>query len=142
MLEPKPTASLSAGLLVRKGEARPATNPGLVLDSVEGLTPRQIRLPRSEYKPAATIEVKPAEAQGAASAHKTATKPKAKAAPATRGQRRVAFTFRLDPERHLNLRVVAIFNRTSAQKILEEALDRYLEVAMAQDPTSKQPLAV
>ncbi|HLU91834.1 MAG TPA: hypothetical protein VKZ46_04545 [Pedomonas sp.] len=141
MLEPKPTASLSAGLLVRKGEARPATNPGLVLDQVEGVTPRQIRLPRPEYKPAATIEVKPAEAQGAAPA-KGAAKPKAKAAPATRGQRRVAFTFRLDPERHLNLRVVAIFNRTSAQKILEEALDRYLEVAMAQDPTSKQPLAV
>lgn len=138
MLEPKPAASLSAGLLVRKGEARPAMSPGLVLEPVEGLTPRQITLPRPEHRPA-IIEVKPAEAQDNAPAAA-----RAKAAPAPRGQsqRRVAFTFRLDPERHLNLRVVAIFNRTSAQKILEEALDRYLEVAMAADPTSKQPLAV
>jgi len=140
MLEPKPAASLTAGLLVRKGEARPAMSPGLVLEPVEGLTPRQITLPRPEHKPA-IIEVKPAEAQDNTPVHGAA---KSKAAPAPRGQsqRRVAFTFRLDPERHLNLRVVAIFNRTSAQKILEEALDRYLEVAMAQDPSSKQPLAV
>lgn len=138
MLEPKPAASLTGSLLVRKGEARPAMTPGLVLDPVEGATPRrQITLPRPDPTKPAIIEVKSAEPHAAAPAESVA---KPKAVPAQRGQRRVAFTFRLDPERHLNLRVVAIFRRTSAQKILEEALDRYLEVAMAEDPTSKQPL--
>lgn len=139
MLEPKPASSLTGSLLVRKGEARPALTPGLVMDSEENAAPRRvITLPRPEYKPA-TIEVKAADSQDNAPATSPA---KAKSTPATRGQRRIAFTFRLDPERHLNLRVVAIFRRTSAQKILEEALDRYLEVAMAEDPSSKQPLAV
>ena len=139
MLEPKPAASLTGSLLVRKGEARPALAPGLVLEPIEGVAPRRpITLPRPEHKPA-VIEVKAADSQENAPSSGTA---RSKAAPATRGQRRVAFTFRLDPERHLNLRVVAIFRRTSAQKILEEALDRYLEIAMAEDPTSKQPLAV
>lgn len=133
MLEPKPAASLTGSLLVRKGEARPALRPDLVLEPVEGVTPRKpITLPRPEYKPAAVVEVKPADSSTSA----------AKSKPAQRGQRRVSFTFRLDPERHLNLRVVAIFRRTSAQKILEEALDRYLEIAMAEDPSSRQPLAV
>lgn len=136
MLEPKPAASLTGGLLVRKGEARPALTPGLVMEDEDTAPRRVITLPRPEYKPA-TIEVKAAASQDNAPASSTA-----KAKPATRGQRRIAFTFRLDPERHLNLRVVAIFRRTSAQKILEEALDRYLEVAMAEDPSSKQPLAV
>ena len=136
MLEPKPAASLSGSLLVRKGEARPALTPGLVMDAEENAAPRRvITLPRPEYKPA-TIEVKAADSQDNAPVS-SAAKPKS-----TRGQRRVAFTFRLDPERHLNLRVVSIFRRTSAQKILEEALDRYLEIAMAEDPSSKQPLAV
>lgn len=139
MLEPKPAASLTGSLLVRKGEARPALTPGLVLEPMEGVTPRQpITLPRPEHKPA-LIEVKSAEPKSSETAQGAA---KQKAAPAQRGQRRVAFTFRLDPERHLNLRVVAIFRRTSAQKILEEALDRYLEIAMAEDPSSKQPPAV
>lgn len=135
MLEPKPAASLTGSLLARKGEARPALRPDLVLEPVEGAAPRKpITLPRPEYRPAAIVEVNPAEPgapQGAS-----------RSKPAQRGQRRVAFTFRLDPERHLNLRVVAIFRRTSAQKVLEEALDRYLEIAMAEDPTSRQPLAV
>lgn len=136
MLDPKPAASLTGSLLVRKGEARPAITPDLVLEPIEGIAPRKpITLPRPEHKPA-VIEVKAADSRDNAAAPSTSR------SKATRGQRRVAFTFRLDPERHLNLRVVAIFRRTSAQKVLEEALDRYLEIAMAEDPTSRQPLAV
>ena len=140
MLDPKPAASLSGSLLVRKGEARPAAAPGLVLDPIEGAASRKvITLPRPDATKPAIIEVKSADSHDAVPTQGAA---RPKAAPAQRGQRRVAFTFRLDPERHLNLRVVAIFRRTSAQKILEEALDRYLEIAMAEDPTSKQPLPV
>lgn len=133
MLDPKPAASLMGSLLVRKGEARPAMTPDLVMDNEDGAAQRRvITLPRPQHSPA-IIEVKPQDNAPSQTAAKS--KP-------VRGQRRIAFTFRLDPERHLNLRVVSIFRRTSAQKVLEEALDRYLEVAMAEDPSSQRPLAV
>lgn len=46
-------------------------------------------------------------------------------APGT-GERRAAFTLRLDPERHLKLRLVATMQGVSAQVLLTEALDAML----------------
>jgi len=41
--------------------------------------------------------------------------------------RRVAFTLRLDPERHLRLRLASTICNRSAQQIVTEALDRLIE---------------
>lgn len=46
------------------------------------------------------------------------------AAKARKGK--AAFTLRLDPERHLKLRLACAIGRESAQSIVTEALDRYL----------------
>jgi hypothetical protein len=48
-----------------------------------------------------------------------------KAAKARKGAK-AAFTLRLDPERHLKLRLACAVGRESAQAIVTEALDRYL----------------
>lgn len=42
------------------------------------------------------------------------------------GERRAAFTLRLDPERHLKLRLASTMQGTSAQALLTEALDAML----------------
>jgi predicted HicB family RNase H-like nuclease len=47
--------------------------------------------------------------------------------PARNAQRRAAFTLRLDPERHLKLRLAATMQGVSAQALVTEALDRLLE---------------
>lgn len=47
-----------------------------------------------------------------------------KAAKARKGK--AAFTLRLDPERHLRLRLACAINRESAQAIVTDALDRFL----------------
>ena len=48
------------------------------------------------------------------------------AAPASARARRAAFTLRLDPERHLKLRLAATMQGVSAQTLVTEALDRLL----------------
>ncbi len=45
---------------------------------------------------------------------------------AARQGRRAAFTLRLDPERHLKLRLASTIRNRSAQQLLTEALDRML----------------
>jgi len=47
-------------------------------------------------------------------------------APARASERRAAFTLRLDPERHLKLRLAATMQGVSAQVLLTEALDAML----------------
>ena len=133
MYDPKPAASLTGDLLVRKGQARPALSPGLVLDGEDG-TPaprRVITLPRPEpSRPAETAEAGATRPFLSPPPGNAANEAGAAEDSRTAARRRVAFTYRLDPERHLNLRVVAIYKRTSGQKILDEALDRYLEEVM------------
>jgi hypothetical protein len=50
--------------------------------------------------------------------------PVVRAAPG--GKPKAAFTLRLDPERHLRLRLVCAVNHRSAQQIVTQALDEYL----------------
>jgi hypothetical protein len=52
------------------------------------------------------------------------TAPIVRAAPG--GKAKAAFTLRLDPERHLRLRLVCAVNHRSAQQIVTQALDEYL----------------
>ncbi|WP_299326853.1 hypothetical protein [Parasphingopyxis sp.] len=55
---------------------------------------------------------------------KSAEKPKADSVPA---REKVAFTLRLDKERHLKLRLASAITNQSAQRLVTEALDRFLE---------------
>lgn len=137
MFEPKPMASLSGGLLARKGDARPAIRRAYVpLTSVVPLpaslqketgsdeshddlgwndmgadVPAQPNPPlvrQHQDRIAQTFSVAPKKAAGPL---------KAKA----------AFTLRLDAERHLRLRLASAASLRSAQQIVTEALDAFLD---------------
>ncbi len=209
-MEAKPFASLSSGLLARKGAARPAMRPqgfGQVGNGLEdlgwndmgfeppkpaevsrdvdhdafgedivehprahptGLTPVQSPVHDQQaeiverlsaageaedeefdetaeiYDPAqaeaAPIEAGPLEAEPEAALvaefHEAVAAPVAVAAPAPRAPRpraargskaKAAFTLRLDPERHLKLRLACAVDGRSAQQLVTDALDQLLE---------------
>ena len=56
-----------------------------------------------------------------------AAKPASPKRQAGAGGRKAAFTLRLDPERHMRLRVAAAVSAQSAQHLVTAALDQYLE---------------
>ena len=194
--EPKPFASLSSGLLARKGAARPAMRPqgfsgpvgGGSLDDLgwddmgfeapkpaetardaehdafgEELTPHPTRNPLAALTPVGspvhdqqaeiadrltgdeddaeamdeefdeTAELVDVEAvvrmpERAAPRAKPAVRPrrerKPRSAPGSNGK--AAFTLRLDPARHLKLRLACAVNGRSAQQLVTDAVDRLL----------------
>jgi hypothetical protein len=200
--EPKPFASLSSGLLARKGGARPAMRPqgfGQLGGNLEdlgwndmgfeppkpvavdrddqqdgfgepvvehpalnghaGLTPvhspvhtQQAEIagrlkaepaneeeaedsaefcePQSELREQPVARAPIAEAPVAVAAVAPAAAPaprrssKSRAAPGSKGK--AAFTLRLDPERHLKLRLACALNARSAQLLVTDALDQFL----------------
>ena len=200
MSEPKPFASLSSGLLARKGGARPAMRPqgfGQIGGNLEdlgwndmgfeapkpadaprdaehdafgepiaehpalhghaGLTPvnspvhtQQAEIEDAFSEPENTtdegevvdetaeiveefdeLRVQPVEARApmyvvpAAPAPVAHRAPRSRAAPGTKGK--AAFTLRLDPERHLKLRLACALNGRSAQLLVTDALDAFLD---------------
>lgn len=204
MGEPKAFASLSSGLLARKGAARPAMRPqgfggqtGAGLDDLgwndmgfeppkptitpvrdedhdafgEELPEQPLRNPISALTPIAspvhdqqaeiasrfashdedgedengeyvdeTAELYDPEAEGAepisepapvvaipqrAVAQAPARPRRPRAAPGSKGK--AAFTLRLDPSRHLKLRLACAVNGRSAQQLVTDALDQLLE---------------
>jgi hypothetical protein len=209
MAETKPFASLSSGLLARKGAAKPAMRPqgfgsfgssledlgwndmghapGALHDineahelpehhvpsSIETLTPApggrahseppavveqqrelEARLtppepdfadepelePEAELQPEAEAEFHPEpepeagpEAEAEAPPQARVVKlPRSRALAPTRSRAaavraKAAFTLRLDPERHLKLRLACALSRRSAQQLVTEALDEFLD---------------
>lgn len=190
-MEPKPFASLSSGLLARKGAARPAMRPqgfGQIGGNLEDLgwndmgfePPKPAEAPRDDshdafgediaehprsvhpsgltpigspvhsqqaeiadrlnvddseeefdetaepYDPEAQSEPLPSVVPVAVRAAESAPKraPKSRAAPGSKGK--AAFTLRLDPERHLKLRLACAVDGRSAQQIVTDALDQFL----------------
>jgi len=188
--EPKPIASLSSGLLARKGAARPAMRPqGFGQVSGSGLEdlgwndmgfepPKPTAAPRDEDHDAFGEEVvehphahptgltpvaSPVHTQQAEIVHRFSGEeaeqveeefddsaelydsdedaepvavampvaaPAPRRAPSPRAQAgskgKAAFTLRLDPERHLKLRLACAVDGRSAQQIVTDALDRFL----------------
>jgi len=180
--EPKPFASLSSGLLARKGAARPAMKPqgfgqmgGANLDDLgwndmgfeppkpapaerdsthdafgeeiddqphphpTGLTPVHspvhtqhaeiadrlgVEEPDEQFEqPAEAADDEPAAvAIMPAAAPRRAPRPRS--APGSKGK--AAFTLRLDPDRHLKLRLACAVNGRSAQQLVTDALDQLL----------------
>jgi hypothetical protein len=183
MSEPKPFASLSSGLLARKGQARPAMRPqgftggysslanGVddlgwndmghspdMFGEVHGINEDQI-LPPPAGVPAVLaerqalkqkliapvldeegaepedIEAEAAEAKHHVTAPTVAVfEPRpvsvaaaTRIAKATKHKHKAAFTLRLDEERHLRLRLASAVSGRSAQQLVTEALDAFLE---------------
>jgi len=187
--EPKPFASLSSGLLARKGAARPAMKPqgfgqmgggnledlgwndmgfeppkpadaprdathdAFGDDVVEhprahptGLTPVgspvhdqqaeiEDRLATEEldedfddtaepHEPEAEKKAAPVVVSTPVAVSTPKRAPKPRSAPGTKGK--AAFTLRLDPARHLKLRLACAVDGRSAQQIVTDAVDRLL----------------
>lgn len=162
----KPAASLSSGLLARKGQARPAMrpqgyiglDPGTSLDDL-GWNDMGSEMPAPAFDPVPPVlaqrqtlveEFAPEPTPAPQPAPEPVTAPVARepepepepeaparpvsTATAARIGREVAsrkgkaaFTLRLDHERHLKLRLASALNGRSAQVIVTEALDAFLE---------------
>jgi hypothetical protein len=185
MSEPKSFASLSPGLLARKGAARPAMRPQLLPLTAED----QRRMGFGSAAPApvnapfnADVDVDdlgwndlgedaaPAAAAGAEvvaiaadplpepaqpevlrrieSLADVMTPPAAAAAArrmsrrergaALKDGRKAAFTLRLDAVRHLRLRLACTIDNRSAQAVVVEALDRFLETKPGLDDLARR----
>lgn len=157
----KPAASLSSGLLARKGQARPAMrpqgyiglDPGTSLDDLgwndmggemqapapvfEPVPPvlaqRQTLVeefapppPQPAPEPVAAPVARAPEPEAPARPVSTATAARIGREVAAR-KGKAAFTLRLDHDRHLKLRLASAVTGRSAQVIVTEALDAYLE---------------
>jgi len=182
--EPKPFASLSSGLLARKGAARPAMRPQGFGQGGSGLEdlgwndmgfepPKPADLPERDeehdafgeeieeqprihptgltpvHSPVHTQHAEIADRLGVDEAEEEFDEtaepyeaepvpvailptvapvqrraPKARAAPGSKAK--AAFTLRLDPQRHLKLRLACAVNGRSAQQLVTDALDQLL----------------
>ena len=122
MFGTKPMAALSPGLLARKGQARPAMRR---VDTLTELARAGDELgwnDMGEATPAAPPPVLAARER--LIAHLGIAPAPAARATALAAGKRVAFTLRLDGERHRRLREAAAARGVSAQALLTEALDR------------------
>ncbi|MBN2971572.1 hypothetical protein JW805_06020 [Roseomonas aeriglobus] len=140
----KPAASLSSGLLARKGQARPAMRPqgfhgpAATLDDLgwndmggEAVEPAPVVVITPAAAPVAppVTTVPPVLVERESLREEietpavTVPAPKAAAVPA---KGKAAFTLRLDPDRHLRLRLASASRNRSAQALVVEALDAFL----------------
>ncbi|HKY81327.1 MAG TPA: hypothetical protein VJM09_07615 [Sphingobium sp.] len=153
MAEPKPLASLTSGLLARKGAAQPAmrrpvmgfgrqASAALLQDdlgwndmgfdvtepepvpaeprAVVGLTPMTQAPVDAPVPPVVT------EREELAERITEVVKASAPKARAVAKGRKAAFTLRLDADRHLKLRLASAVAGRSAQQMVTEALDAFL----------------
>ena len=148
----KPLASLSSGLLARKGQARPAMRPqgfhghGMNLDDlgwndmgeetpegvVTALSPSAAPVTDAAGVPPVLIERELLQ-QEISAANEVPVKP-VSINTAKRIQRevkackpRAAFTLRLDADRHLRLRLASATRNRSAQALVIQAVDSLLQ---------------
>lgn len=154
MSEPKTFASLSPGLLARKGGAKPAMRPQLQpIQQFHEATARQLEddLGWNDHGDAQSEGVSPDMPEDysgqvialngvevfnpavpevvrrqEAAAIRVARSRTPRRSALSRGAR-AAFTLRLDAERHLKLRLAATISNRSAQQIVTEALDRLID---------------
>lgn len=159
MGEPKPLASLSSSLLARKGQAKPAMRPqGFANFGFGGISPHEdlgwndmghdpapqplsadvVSLVHAvPDEPFTEIQVEPPVVvrQQEELQREWAPLPPEfaeraiRAAPGSKGK--AAFTLRLDPDRHLRLRLACAVAHKSAQALVVTALDAFLETQPA-----------
>lgn len=124
----KGTASLSSALLARKGTAAPVGHAATY--QVTDATPRPRAATRANDDAVAPA---PAERPDVARPSVSCVQATPCAEPAAAAQDRkklVKVSLRLDPARHLRLRLSAAHLRQSAQQLLLAALDSYLDEAI------------
>ena len=147
MTDPKPFASLTPSLLARKGTARPAMRPQGYINFAQPTGPNAedlgwndmghdplpvVALPGHDVpagEPVVPPPVVQQQADLAAQMASTSADAQAglrRAVPGSRGK--AAFTLRLDPDRHLRLRLLSAVSHKSAQHIVTAALDAALEL--------------
>jgi hypothetical protein len=164
----KPLAALSSGLLARKGQARPAMRPQGFASMSGSPTPADARLDDLGWNdmgpgdaPPAAAEVPPVLVARAALVHEVSgPAPVAVVAPPppppppgislataarigreSAGQTKkgkAAFTLRLEPERHLRLRLASAVAHQSAQALVAQALDHFLTTMPEVDALAAQ----
>lgn len=152
MEQPKPYASLSSSLLARKGTARPAMRPQAFASAFSGdddlgwndmgessiqpdaETPVPMVLlqrealkdefitPESVIRPATPSPERVFKSVSLATANRIGRETRAKHIRNAKS----AFTFRLDSDRHLKLRLASALHNQSAQLLVTEALDAFL----------------
>jgi hypothetical protein len=177
----KPMASLSSGLLARKGQARPAMrpqgfvgmNPAPSVDDLgwndlgdEMLVPAPVPMPVAVAVPPVVPAPKPVVlrqiealdeqiAQGPQPQLEALPKPRrqplqldtqvvpdgalarvAREVAAKKGK--AAFTLRLDQQRHLRLRLASAVSGRSAQLLVTQALDQFLETLTEVEALARQ----
>jgi hypothetical protein len=135
MSEPKSFASLTPGLLARKGAAKPALRHQLNPDSSTAIAVDEEDYADQELSHAAEVvdigsrssvaAVPEVVRQQQSIAVRVAKRPAARRSALADG-RNAAFTLRLDAERHLKLRMACTLENRSAQQIVTEALDKLL----------------
>jgi hypothetical protein len=125
---PKPFASLSSGLLARKGQARPAMRRQATLaEAGDALgwndmgEPAPLPEPEAQPEMVAVEPPVPTQRESLVSAVPVLTAAKS----------RKAFTLRLDAERHARLRLAVAGQGRSAQQLVTEALDAFLATVPA-----------
>ena len=153
MAEPKPLASLTSGLLARKGAAQPAmrrpvmgfgqqataallqddlgwNDMGFDVTEPEPVPaePRAVvgLTPMTQPPVAAPVPTVMVEREELAERMEAAVKTIAPAKRAATKGRKAAFTLRLDADRHLKLRLASAVVGRSAQQMVTEALDHFL----------------
>lgn len=156
MAEPKPLASLTSGLLARKGAAQPAMRrPMLGFGRTQMSAMQQDDLGWNDmgfdvepvHEPveepvapigltpmAPVVPVPPVVEERKVLAKRLAARPakaKAETVPVEKAElvgrgRKAAFTLRLDAQRHLKLRLACAITGRSAQQIVTKALDDFL----------------
>ncbi|MHA6767140.1 hypothetical protein [Sphingobium ummariense] len=150
MSEPKPLASLTSGLLARKGAAQPAMRrPMLGFGRATGAAALQqddlgwndmgFDLPMPEPAPAdsrpsagltpmpgAARSVTPPPVPAVVTEREVLAERVEQFQPARSG-RKAAFTLRLDADRHLKLRLACAIAGKSAQQMVTQALDAFLD---------------
>ncbi|MFD1789026.1 hypothetical protein ACFSC3_15795 [Sphingomonas floccifaciens] len=157
----KPTASLSSGLLARKGQARPAMRPqgfhggGTTLDDLgwndmgeEAFRPAPVIAITPEAAPVAPpVAVVPPvlvereslreEVEAPAPVAPPADVSRVAATPMT-AKGKAAFTLRLDSDRHLRLRLASASRNRSSQQLVVQALDAFLATLPEVDGLAQQ----
>lgn len=141
-MEAKPFASLTSGLLARKGQAKPAMRPqgfngfgtpqeDLGWNDMGFDAPRPAPADAKRPAPADAPQVVKQQEELAATfaapapAEKQPRKERVRRSEALFGHK-AAFTLRLDEERHLRLRLASALQRRSSQRLVTEALDKLL----------------
>lgn len=133
MSEPRPLASLSASLLARKGDARPAIRRAYVPMAALAAASEALHddlgwndMGEDTAPPVPAAVQVPAVRQQQARIASSFAPPAVAPAPTPR-RARAAFTLRLDSDRHLRLRLASAVANRSAQQLVTEALDAFLD---------------